>query len=72
MRAEDDLLYGPNPFLGACCAVGFELVGPFIRGDCKGDFLFALLLALKGFGRDGILQVDAVSWKVKLCRIGVV
>jgi hypothetical protein len=55
-----------------CYAVGFEQVLPFVRCDGECDVFLTLLGAFNHFGRQGVLEVDAIPWEIELCWIGVV
>ena len=69
MTAEDDALQTPDPFLGARCAVGLEVVGA-VAGD---DREVKALLVFIGDGRgDAVAQVDLAVGEVEIGGVAVV
>ena len=62
--SEDNFLDGSHPLLRTHSTICFELKCPFIGGDREYGLFLVLSLGFKYSSRNGVLQVDAVAWKV--------
>lgn len=69
VRPKNDALQALNPFFGALCAVGFEVVGSVMRDEREMDTILVLVIPIGQLYGDSVPKVDLSMREVQVCRV---